>query len=194
MGANAVRMSNVVAGCVGLHSSDLECLELLHLSGSTTAGRLASHTGLTSGAITAVIDRLERAGFVHRRRDRNDRRVVLVEVVPSRAAHIGRHFEAWRTRWDRVNARYSDDELATVADYLVHVLDAGEDFMAWLEQQPCAAGRRRPLRAATGGAWLDEPAPPVIETPEPSRSTTEQPRRTATRPARRRASSQRNAT
>ena len=93
-----------------------------------------------------------------------------------------------------MNARYGNAELATVADYLVHVLDAGEDFMAWLEQQPCEAGRRRPLRAATGGAWLDEPASRAVEVLEPSRSTTEQPRRTTTRPARRRASSQRNAT
>jgi DNA-binding MarR family transcriptional regulator len=88
VGAQAVLISDLVAARVGLNSSDLECLDLLYLAGATTAGRLAAHTGLTSGATTAVIDRLERAGFVHRRRDRSDRRLVFVEVVKSTAKHL----------------------------------------------------------------------------------------------------------
>ena len=60
--AQSVLMSDAVARLVGLNSTDLECLDLLYLAGPTTAGRLATHTGLTTGAMTAVIDRLERAG------------------------------------------------------------------------------------------------------------------------------------
>jgi DNA-binding MarR family transcriptional regulator len=155
MGAQAVLISDMVASRVGLHSSDLECLDLLYLAGSTTAGRLAAHTGLTTGAITAVIDRLERAGFVHRRRNGTDRRVVLVEVVKSSARQIAPFYEVLHTLLTRVNARYAAHELAVIADYLSRVLEAGAEHVAWLEQQPCAARRRRRIRAATGEPWLD---------------------------------------
>ncbi|HEY6508574.1 MAG TPA: MarR family transcriptional regulator, partial [Vicinamibacterales bacterium] len=88
VGAQSVLVSDLVATRVGLNSTDLECLDLLCLAGATTAGRLSSHTGLTSGATTAAIDRLEHAGFVMRRRDPGDRRVVLVEVVEAGAKLI----------------------------------------------------------------------------------------------------------
>ena len=58
LGAQSVLISDLVAARVGLNSTDLECLDLLVLAGPTTAGRLAKHTGLTTGATTAVIDRL----------------------------------------------------------------------------------------------------------------------------------------
>src|SRR5690349_24865620 len=67
--AQSVLLSDTVARLVGLHSTDLECLDLLYLSGPATAGRLSAHTGLTTGATTAVIDRLERSGWVRRTRD-----------------------------------------------------------------------------------------------------------------------------
>ena len=72
VGAQSVLMSDTVGRLVGLNSTDLECLDLLYLSGATTAGRLAAHTGLTTGATTAVIDRLEQAGFVRRMRTTGD--------------------------------------------------------------------------------------------------------------------------
>ena len=88
VGAQSVLMSDTVGRLVGLNSTDLECLDLLYLAGVTTAGRLASHTGLTTGAMTAVIDRLEDAGFVRRLRDPHDRRRVLVEALPGSMSHI----------------------------------------------------------------------------------------------------------
>ena len=67
--AQSVLLSDAVADHVGLNSTDLECLDLLFLAGPTTAGQLAEHTGLTTGAMTAVIDRLERATLVRRSHD-----------------------------------------------------------------------------------------------------------------------------
>ena len=81
--AQSVLISDTVAQLIGINATDLECLDLLNLAGPTTAGQLARHSGLTTGAMTAVIDRLEEAGFVRRLRDREDRRCVVVEALPA---------------------------------------------------------------------------------------------------------------
>ena len=75
-----------VAIRLGLSESDVDALELLLDSGAATAGKLAELMGLTTGAVTRVIDRLEQAGYVRRTTDPADRRRVVVEVVPERAA------------------------------------------------------------------------------------------------------------
>lgn len=142
VGAQSVLISDLVAARVGLNSTDLECLDLLYLAGGLTAGRLAEHTGLTTGATTAVIDRLERAGFVRRRRDRNDRRRVLVEVVAESARRILPFYQPLAASMKRINERYTDRELAIVVDFLSRAFDAGAEHVAWLQTQP-SAGRRR---------------------------------------------------
>lgn len=76
--ANSVMFSQVIAEKVGIHSTDNECLDYLLLNGPSTAGQLSELTSLTTGAITAVIDRLEKAGYVRRERDKTDRRKVIV--------------------------------------------------------------------------------------------------------------------
>src|SRR5215813_7664872 len=75
-----VLYSQAVAERLGINSTDLECLDSVVLRGPLTAGELADATGLTTGAITGVIDRLERAGFARRERDKDDRRRVLVRA------------------------------------------------------------------------------------------------------------------
>src|SRR5215207_8632807 len=76
--ANSVILSEAVAAKVGLHPTDNECLDFLLLNGPLTAGKLSELTGLTTGAVTAMIDRLERAGYVRREHDQQDRRRVIV--------------------------------------------------------------------------------------------------------------------
>ncbi len=77
---NSVLFSQAISDKAGIHPTDNECLDLLLLNGSMTAGQLADLTGLTTGAVTAMLDRLEKAGFAHRERDPTDRR--KVNVVP----------------------------------------------------------------------------------------------------------------
>ncbi len=72
----------------GLSESDIDALELLIDTGAATAGKLSEVMGLTSGAVTRVIDRLEQAGYVRRVTDPADRRRVVVEVVPEQVATI----------------------------------------------------------------------------------------------------------
>src|SRR6266849_4291175 len=91
--AQGVIFGQTVASRVGISSSDLECLDFLNLEGRVTAGRLAEVTGLTTGAITGVVDRLEKAGLVRRERDDNDRRKVFIATVPENVAKVGRFYE-----------------------------------------------------------------------------------------------------
>ncbi len=151
VGAQSVLLSDLVAARVGLNSTDLECLDLLCLAGATTAGHLAAHTGLTSGATTAAIDRLEQAGFVARRRDAKDRRVVVVEVVDTGVHLIMPFYEPLTHRIAKVNARYRDHQLATVLRYLTDAIDATAEHMAWLQSQPPLSRyrSRHPMTAVT---------------------------------------------
>jgi len=144
LGAQAVLISDLVATRVGLNSTDLECLDLLHLAGPTTAGQVSAHSGLTTGATTAMIDRLERAGFVSRRRDAVDRRVVVVEVKDHCMPHIAPLYERLKSDLDALHARYNSRELATVLRYLTEALEAGARHVAWLQTQRSHA--KRPAR------------------------------------------------
>src|SRR5262249_12256587 len=77
-------LGQVSAERIGINATDLNCLNILALSGHLTAGELARRTGLTTASITGVLDRLEDAGFVRRQRDSQDRRrgVVYLDAAP----------------------------------------------------------------------------------------------------------------
>ena len=143
LGAQAVLVSELVASRVGLNCTDLECLDLLHLAGPTTAGQVSAHSGLTTGATTAVIDRLERAGFVKRRRDPNDRRVVLVEVLDDCLPEVAPLYRSLQEDLTKVNARYTNRDLAVVARYMTEALEALARHVEWLQTQPAVTERRR---------------------------------------------------
>src|ERR1700740_2764995 len=87
--AQGTLFAQAVADQAGISSSDMDCMDFLNMEGRMTAGRLAELTGLTNGAITGVIDRLEKAGFVRRERDETDRRKVFIAPVPDRLRGIG---------------------------------------------------------------------------------------------------------
>src|SRR5260370_42204671 len=85
--------SQAVADYAGISSSDLECLDFLNLEGRVTAGRLAEVTGLTTGAITGVVDRLEKAGVVRRERGDSDRGKGFIAIGPGNGAKIGKLYQ-----------------------------------------------------------------------------------------------------
>lgn len=120
----------------GLSESDVEALELLIDLGAATAGRLSELTGLTTGAVTRVIDRLEQAGYVRRVPDPADRRRVVVEVVPERIAA----FEAAIGRVGTQSAveigRYTDAELAVIGDFLDRIAEVNRSEATALREAP----------------------------------------------------------
>jgi DNA-binding MarR family transcriptional regulator len=115
--AQSVLLSQAAAERLGMNSTDMECLDLLNLHGPVPAGRLAELTDLTTGAITGVIDRLERAGYARRERDPHDRRKVIVRPVLERQAEAAPIFEPLARAMAELFARYSDDELALILDF-----------------------------------------------------------------------------
>jgi DNA-binding MarR family transcriptional regulator len=154
VGAQAVLISDLVATRVGLNSTDLECLDLLYLAGSTPAGTLSKHTGLTTGATTAVIDRLERAGFVRRRGDPADRRRVLVEVLPASSGRIEPLYAPFAANLAELNREYDDRQLAIVAEYMSRALDLGAAHVTWLQTQPLRARRAATRRVKPAGGGM----------------------------------------
>lgn len=88
-----VLLHHATASKAGLNVTDAQCINALMLDGPQTPGQLAQLMGITTGgAITAVIDRLERAGYVKRTRDPDDRRRVIVEPVEDKVAGFARYF------------------------------------------------------------------------------------------------------
>jgi DNA-binding MarR family transcriptional regulator len=103
---------------IGINVTDLNCLNILALAGSMTAGELARETGLTTASITGVLDRLEEAGFVRRERDPGDRRRVIVRLDAARglrdvAPVFAPVVEAWRTAAEA----YTDEQLTLILDF-----------------------------------------------------------------------------
>ncbi|MFJ4693724.1 MarR family winged helix-turn-helix transcriptional regulator [Streptomyces sp. NPDC088766] len=111
--------NQAVADRLGLHPTDLQCLNLLSLEREpVTAGRVAELTGLTTGSATRLVDRLEKAGYVVRKRDAADRRRVLVATVPERIAEFGRTWERLGGDWSPLFEDLDDAELAVIVRHM----------------------------------------------------------------------------
>ena len=103
---------------LGLGGTDVRFLTLLDLHGPLTPGRLAALTGLTTGSVTGVIDRLERGGFVGRERDDADRRKVRVVPVPEAAARLAAEWHDNLFQLDTVLKRRDRAELEIICRFL----------------------------------------------------------------------------
>jgi DNA-binding MarR family transcriptional regulator len=117
--ASYALFNQAVADHLGLHPTDLQCLNLLTLEGGpVTSGRIAEMTGLTTGSATRLVDRLEKAGYVVRERDAQDRRRVLVATVPERIAEFGRMWDRLGGGWSALFEELDDAELAVVIGHM----------------------------------------------------------------------------
>ena len=127
--ARAVLFQDAVARSVGLNGTDLQAVGLLLNSGPATPGELAARTGLTAGgAVTAMIDRLERAGYVHRSRDEHDRRRVLVTADPDPIlAGVGPVYGRVAQRWNAYLDTLSDEQIEFAAELLARAADLNRE-------------------------------------------------------------------
>lgn len=112
-----VLFGEAVAARLGINHTDLECLGMVALKDGLTAGEIARSSGLTTGAITGVIDRLERAGLVRREADPQDRRKVHVRVTPKARSADAVPYDSFGKAMDRLVENYSDAEVAMLIDY-----------------------------------------------------------------------------
>src|SRR5262249_40145906 len=111
------RYDELVASRLGINRSDLRCLDLLHESGTLSAGQLAAGSGLTSGATTRMLDRLAQIGSPRRRPDPGDRRRVLVELTP-RAQNLASELYGSFGAAGAGLRHYRPDQLALLRDFL----------------------------------------------------------------------------
>ncbi|MEP6948372.1 MAG: MarR family transcriptional regulator [Ginsengibacter sp.] len=116
-------LQHVIAQKAGLHVTDAECIDFLMEMGPSTAGALAKATRLTTGAITNVIDRLERAGFVRRSPDVTDRRKVLVSYLPQKNAGIRAYYTLLAAEVQQLFMKYDKDELKFLINYTQALTD-----------------------------------------------------------------------
>jgi len=132
--ARAVMFHQVISEKLGLNATDHKCLDYLNSSGPVTAGQLAELTGLTTGAVTSVIDRLEKAGYVVRDRDPNDRRRVVVRSTGGANGSISPLFDSVIQATARILSRYNEQETRVILDFIKHCNDMTLEEMAKMKQ------------------------------------------------------------
>ncbi|GAB7110544.1 hypothetical protein JCM4814A_88610 [Streptomyces phaeofaciens JCM 4814] len=131
--ASYALFNQALADHVGLHPTDVQCVNLLSLEkGPVTIGRIAEMTGLTTGSATRLVDRLEKAGYVVRERDRVDRRRVLVATVPEKIAGFGRMWEQLGGGWYALFEGLDDAEVALIIGHMRRTVDFSAEQVARL--------------------------------------------------------------
>jgi DNA-binding MarR family transcriptional regulator len=137
------RFDQAVADTVGLNRTDMRCVDILDREGRLTAGQLAEQTGLTRGAVTTLIDRLERAGHVRRIRDTEDRRRVYVELTDETRRQGAQFYAEHAQLAESLYNRYTEAEIELLLEFVKRSREFNERKAAELEAQ---------LRASTGTA------------------------------------------
>jgi DNA-binding MarR family transcriptional regulator len=112
-----------IANHVGMNRTDMRCIDLIDQAGGMTAGELARAAGLTTGAVTAVIDRLEKAGMARRVADPADRRRVRLEVTPKLWERTGPLMMPFLAESQAILDDYSTDELERFTEFLRRVIE-----------------------------------------------------------------------
>lgn len=108
---------NTMSEITGMHPTDIKCLDFLSDVKFATAGELAKITGLTTGAITAVIDRLEKIGFVKRESDSKDRRKIIVRIIAEHPNNLELIRNIFVDKLPNNLSEYKDEELNLIANW-----------------------------------------------------------------------------
>jgi DNA-binding MarR family transcriptional regulator len=116
--AQVVLFNHAANASLGLGASDSQFLTLLRTRGPMTPGQLSEATGLTSGTVTGVIDRLDKADLVHREGVSGDRRKVLVVPTPGAADRLAPTYAGQAAMLQQVLARRTPAELETIMRFL----------------------------------------------------------------------------
>jgi DNA-binding MarR family transcriptional regulator len=131
-------LDEAVADRLGINRTDLRCLDLLERHGAMTAGELATASGLTTGAVTRLLDRVERIGYAQRVRDRADRRRVLVELTPLARDRVVELYGPIAQAGHTGLKRYTADQLQLLRDFLRGARALNEQRAERLRTQPNA--------------------------------------------------------
>ena len=127
----------VAATRAGLAVTDMQVIDLLDLTGPATAGQLAELTGLTTGAITRILDRLEKAGFIRRERDRSDGRKIIVRLAGGKGnlQALRLILDSVGEAWGETAERYDEEQTALLLSFLTHSNTLSRQKLARLQQE-----------------------------------------------------------
>jgi DNA-binding MarR family transcriptional regulator len=121
-------VNQIIAERMGVNRTDHRVLEILNRKGAMTAGDLARAAHLTTGAVTAVVDRLEDVGFVRRVRDTEDRRRLLIERTLESTRTAMRYYQPFMSATFESMTKYNADELAVVSDFMRGAATISEEY------------------------------------------------------------------
>lgn len=120
MSTQTVFLHQAIAQSAGLNATDTKCIDLIlrHENERVTAGWLSGQSGLTTGAITHILDRLEKRRYIRRVRDTEDRRRVFIVVNPASLKPLQPKYEAIGIAYMAMLEQFGDAELQLICDYL----------------------------------------------------------------------------
>lgn len=144
------RFDQAVADALALNRTDMRIIDVLQRQGRSTAGQLAAATGVSTGAMTTAVDRLERMGYARRLRDPGDRRRVVVEATPQVLAEAERFYAGHQALSERLYRTYSTDELELLLRFVRGGREFNERQAARLEQANRSRSSQR--RVASRGS------------------------------------------
>ncbi|WML45846.1 MarR family transcriptional regulator [Neobacillus sp. PS3-40] len=114
------------AHSLGVIHTDFKTADILNENGPLTAGELAKVTGLSTGSVTALIDRLEHAGYVRREKDPNDRRRVIIIPVKEKQSGIKEYYLPLSHAMTQLCSRYNEDEMSLIIDFIERTIEIHE--------------------------------------------------------------------
>ncbi|WP_180968365.1 MarR family transcriptional regulator [Paenibacillus pasadenensis] len=118
LGTRSVQYQHNVAAFLGLYNNDFISIDILREKGPITAGELSKLTGLATGSVTALIDRLEKSGYVRREQDPRDRRKVIIVPIYEEREEVGMAYASLHRAMTDLAGSYSEEELAMVSRFL----------------------------------------------------------------------------
>lgn len=118
LGTRTVVYQQNVAASLGLYNNDFLSVDILREKGPITAGELSKLTGLATGSVTALIDRLEKNGYVRRQNDPNDRRKVIIVPLYENKEDVIDTYLPLHIAMVKLAASYTDEELALISQFL----------------------------------------------------------------------------
>ena len=137
LSTRTVIFHHFIGECLGLNPTDHKCLDVvIRARTPMTATQLAEETGLSTGTITGVMDRLEKAGYVKRKRDSNDRRLIFIKPLLDKAMiKLGPIFEPMRQATMNLYSKYTDEDLTTILDFITNCNRMTQKLTAEMKKQ-----------------------------------------------------------
>ena len=126
-GIGSVLFRHVLGNMLGVNATDMECLGVIFFKGVATPTELAQYTGLSSGATTALLDRLEKSELIARRPNPKDRRSTHIVLVQETAERLAPWFAELRAAQEKIVASYAESELELLADFFTQSVRMWEE-------------------------------------------------------------------